>query len=115
MKWPLRPFAMPSKLGSREGLTSFVDEISVAEEVVRARGAWGDGNGSDQLTGGEREDAQQQVVRLWSRLDVANKVSLLHCRPAFFGCGMVDACEGDVLLDDALYEIKAGDRQIRSI
>ncbi|PBP32641.1 hypothetical protein CCL14_25995 [Pseudomonas syringae] len=34
-------------------------------------------------------------------------------RPNFSGCGVVSACEGDLIYKDCLYEIKAGDRGFR--
>ncbi|QRK07786.1 hypothetical protein JQX13_48730 [Archangium violaceum] len=34
-------------------------------------------------------------------------------RPHFAGCGVLDACEGDVFCLDTLYEIKSGDRNFR--
>ncbi|NMZ80147.1 hypothetical protein [Pseudomonas mandelii] len=36
-----------------------------------------------------------------------------HVRPKFSGCGVVSACEGDLIYKDCLYEIKAGDRGFR--
>lgn len=36
-----------------------------------------------------------------------------HIRPKFSGCGVVSACEGDLIYKDCLYEIKAGDRGFR--
>ncbi|QWE17166.1 hypothetical protein [Polynucleobacter sp. AP-Nino-20-G2] len=41
-----------------------------------------------------------------------NKGSLT-IQPAFVGCGLISACEGDVIVDNCLYEIKAGDRAFR--
>ncbi len=35
--------------------------------------------------------------------------------PVFRGCGWVDECVGDVLSDEALFEVKAGGRNFRSI
>jgi hypothetical protein len=34
-------------------------------------------------------------------------------RPKFKGCGLLSACEGDLIEGDCLYEIKAGDRAFR--
>lgn len=34
-------------------------------------------------------------------------------RPKFSGCGVLSACEGDLIYKDCLYEIKAGDRGFR--
>jgi hypothetical protein len=36
-------------------------------------------------------------------------------RPQFMGCGLISACEGDVIQGDCLYEIKAGERSFRII
>jgi hypothetical protein len=36
-------------------------------------------------------------------------------RPLFRGCGIVDACEGDVTVDDVLVEVKSGDRNFLSV
>lgn len=36
-----------------------------------------------------------------------------NARPKFSGCGLVSACEGDLIYKDCLYEIKAGDRGFR--
>ena len=37
----------------------------------------------------------------------------IQIRPKFSGCGVVSACEGDLIYEDCLYEIKAGDRGFR--
>lgn len=37
----------------------------------------------------------------------------LTLRPRFFGCGCLMAAEGDVLINQTLYEVKAGDRSFR--
>lgn len=34
-------------------------------------------------------------------------------QPKFVGCGVISACEGDIVVDDCLYEIKAGNRAFR--
>lgn len=34
-------------------------------------------------------------------------------RPSFKGCGLISACEGDLIEGDCLYEVKAGDRAFR--
>jgi hypothetical protein len=42
-------------------------------------------------------------------------VHSLVVSPQFEGCGIVDTCVGDVLIGPVLYEVKAGDRPVRSI
>jgi hypothetical protein len=34
-------------------------------------------------------------------------------KPSFAGCGLLSACEGDLIANNCLYEIKAGDRAFR--
>ena len=45
---------------------------------------------------------------------VAERESL-EVQPKFPGCGIIDTCFGDVRFGDALYEVKAGDRNFRSV
>ena len=56
-----------------------------------------------------RESAQL-VLRLLSFCPTGTSVKI---RPKFSGCGMIAACEGDLIVGDCLYEIKAGDRPFR--
>jgi hypothetical protein len=35
--------------------------------------------------------------------------------PKFWGCGIINQCEGDIICGDTLYEIKAGDRKFRYV
>jgi hypothetical protein len=35
--------------------------------------------------------------------------------PEFHGCGFIDRCAGDIIVEDTLYEVKAGGRFFRSI
>lgn len=53
------------------------------------------------------------LVRRLLRFFPRNQPTVL--RPAFNGCGLLSACEGDVIEGSCLYEIKAGDRGFRSI
>jgi hypothetical protein len=36
-------------------------------------------------------------------------------KPRFAGCGLIDACFGDILIRDILFEVKAGERSFRSV
>lgn len=53
----------------------------------------------------------QLVKNLGSYFPNTSKVLF---RPKFPGCGILSACEGDLIHDGCLYEIKAGDRGFRS-
>jgi hypothetical protein len=60
------------------------------------------------------DDCREEVADLAKRmLDHFTGHQLIVPRPLFRGCGMISACEGDVLSGDCLYEIKAGDRAFR--
>lgn len=60
----------------------------------------------------EHIDILKQTNRL---LDFFHKRKDILINPEFTGCGIIDSCRGDVLVSPTLYEIKAGDRQFRSI
>lgn len=53
--------------------------------------------------------------RIYRFLQEKPRWEMRVCQPCFQGCGKVEACEGDVLLAETLYEIKAGDRNFRVI
>jgi hypothetical protein len=63
----------------------------------------------------EMLDAKEQLTRL--KIFFANKRggAALELMPAFAGCGIVDSCNGDVYFGTSLFEVKAGDRNFRSI
>jgi hypothetical protein len=58
-----------------------------------------------------------EVVAIAERLDKFFSPSLEMgsnaFRPKFSGCGLLMAAEGDVLVDETLFEVKAGDRNFR--
>lgn len=55
-------------------------------------------------------EAAHIALRLLSFFPTGAKLTV---RPKFAGCGIIPACEGDVLVGDCLYEVKAGDRGFR--
>lgn len=55
-------------------------------------------------------EALQITLRLLTSFPF-NKKPII--RPKFKGCGIISACEGDVVFEDHLFEIKAGDRGFR--
>lgn len=55
-------------------------------------------------------EALQIVLRLLSFFPTGSE---LKVRPKFAGCGLITACEGDLVSSRCLYEIKAGDRPFR--
>ncbi|MCW8399820.1 hypothetical protein OQJ26_13585 [Legionella sp. PATHC038] len=50
--------------------------------------------------------------RLFSFFEKFNNVVI---RPEFAGCGRLNSCNGDVIADGILYEIKSGGRKFRSV
>lgn len=59
-----------------------------------------------------RREAGGIVLRL---LHFFPGVKTTTLRPRFSGCGLVSACEGDLIEGSCLYEIKAGDRAFRVV
>lgn len=60
-------------------------------------------------------NAVQELFRRLCSFFIDRHGRELVVRPDFPGCGFVDRSEGDVIYDDALFEIKAVDRNFRSI
>jgi hypothetical protein len=57
-----------------------------------------------------------RVARSFSRFvaDQSAGSLLVKFAPTFRGCGLLDACAGDILIGNKLFEVKAGDRPYRS-
>ena len=63
----------------------------------------------------ERADFAQQYRRLRSFFLTDKSLDQLTINPVFRGCGIIDTCSGDIFVEDTLWEVKAGDREFRSI
>jgi hypothetical protein len=66
-------------------------------------------------TDDERTDVVAQLDRLLFFFRGVSRDTGLEVAPRFPGCGIIDACVGDVRCGETLYEIKAGDRNFRSV
>jgi hypothetical protein len=55
-------------------------------------------------------EAMQLTLRLLNFFPSGGNTQI---RPRFRGCGIINACEGDVISGDQLFEVKAGDRGFR--
>jgi hypothetical protein len=95
---------------------SELEAVEVAEREVRSARAFSrDNDYEGALSEEEVRDAQEQVRRIARCVSRFGDLKLAVCRPKFPGCGIVDNCEGDIILATALFEIKAGDRPFRSV
>ena len=82
---------------------------SVADYIFRIT------NKEDSITLDLDEDCQNEVFGLTQNLmQFFPQTQNITFRPKFSGCGIVSACEGDLIYQDCLYEIKAGDRGFRA-
>lgn len=61
----------------------------------------------------EIEEAFALAVRLAEGIARLEPGCIVEPRPKFLGCGIVDDCEGDLLIGTTLYEVKNVDRQFR--
>lgn len=60
------------------------------------------------------DPCQREAVALVDRLaSHFPENSTAKLRPHFSGCGIISACEGDLIVNGCLYEVKAGDRPFR--
>lgn len=58
-------------------------------------------------------DAAILAERLLEIIKVCHNGRSVSFRPSFMGCGVLDACEGDILLGQELWEVKSGARHFR--
>ena len=89
----------------------FFDPFSSAIEQVANDERW---SAQGRLNTYER----QESVILYQRLNQyfrKGHTEGIVILPKFQGCGLIDGCTGDIIVGDALYEIKAGGRFFRSI
>ena len=69
------------------------------------------GRGNDQITSQGKTEAVIIAKRLYRYFQQEHGKTIV--RPAFAGCGWINAAQGDVLAGRTLYEIKAGQRHFR--
>lgn len=61
----------------------------------------------------EKREAIEIARRLEKFFRLQASGEKIICPPIFNGCGVLDACEGDVIVKRSLYEVKAVDRSFR--
>jgi len=79
------------------------------------RSHWFIGSEADQPNDIERDEIIEIARRLRYFFREFHSSKTLTLSPSFPGCGFVDDCEGDVFVEQALYEIKAGERTFRLV
>jgi hypothetical protein len=114
-------FHIFAAVGDGHGLT---DEQRIrhrqsAIEEARRRISSFERSSDDQLRD-PSDDELREVAQI--RRSLVEFVSLVNgnqdpiiVAPSFRGCGIVDSCEGDLLLGNLLVEVKSGDRLFRSV
>jgi hypothetical protein len=93
-------------------------EVEAAVAEVRSRPLRREGREmapDAELSAGELLDIGEQRSRLLRMFTFDRPGGALVTGPSFPGCGIIDACEGDLIVSNILYEVKAGDRFFRSI
>ncbi|WP_139134069.1 MULTISPECIES: hypothetical protein [Pseudomonadaceae] len=71
-------------------------------------------NDQESITKNLDNRTQREVFNLTHNLMLFfPKNDEINFRPKFSGCGIISACEGDLIYEDCLYEVKAGDRKFR--
>lgn len=63
----------------------------------------------------EMNDASEQLRRLTLFFQMTARGRVVEAKPQFPGCGIIDNCKGDIYVHGELFEIKAGDRNVRSV
>jgi hypothetical protein len=100
LAWP------PEKLTKIEidQAVAHVQALSVHREVS-----------ADGLSDEELLDIEEQRNRLIRMFSFDRPAGALIIEPLFPGCGIIDACKGDLIFSNILFEVKAGERLFRSI
>jgi hypothetical protein len=65
------------------------------------------------MTVGEIAEAVALAKNLRNGINYSNPGKVVSTRPSFVGCGIVDNCEGDILVGETLYELKNVERDFR--
>lgn len=60
---------------------------------------------------GEIYSIAQNLLNYFNKIDT----SLLQLRPSFQGCGIINKCEGDIIYEDNLIEVKSVNRTLRVV
>lgn len=93
-----------------------LDTSSLEQQVAeRINGlSSGSANVSSLLNPHNKKEAIELANATKAYFDSQHRAGNVRIKPRFVGCGFVDDCFGDVLVDTTLVEIKAGDRNFRS-
>ena len=95
------------------------EEIDRAVATVRSlavrREIGGESKSEEELAAEELLDIEEQNSRMIRMFSFNRPADELVTEPVFPGCGIIDACKGDLIVSNILFEVKAGDRLFRSV
>lgn len=93
------------------------DELRDLEGAVSSKIALlsGTGDGSIVLSNAERREAKAIARSIQKYFSARHANEPIMTSPHFPGCGFLDSCYGDAVVGRCLVEIKAGDRNFRSV
>jgi hypothetical protein len=102
------------KLRQYEPAASIADAVSIAKKNLASLDRPQSGNLSD-----PSESEVESILAMEESLKgfvkwQSKEGSTIVFEPTFPGCGFLNASVGDLLIEDTLYEVKAGDRLFRS-
>lgn len=96
---------------SGAGLAQYLSFIATEEAVKEAEMAV---IGLEVLSQTQREESAELARRMWLHFSHTGRPDLV-IKPFYEGCGIIDACRGDVMLPQHhIVELKDGDRPFRS-
>ena len=97
---PLQPLPSDTVLREVDAAVESIARLKGSEEMSRP--------GRDEIS--EANVLRERLVQFFA----AEGASKIHPYPEFAGCGWLDSCQGDVISDKTLCEIKSGNRRFRS-
>ncbi len=85
----------------------------IADDVRRYISALERGVEYAEISAGEMRESFTLATRLDSCMKSLEPSKAIVVRPKFAGCGIIDDCEGDLLVGETLYEVKNVERRFR--
>jgi hypothetical protein len=95
-------------------IDEYISNVIPQVQAIAKLAGW-DGDYRQILSQHERDEVQELSSRLLWKANNCYAGENVLSKPRFAGCGIINACVGDILLGKTLLEIKSGERFIRSI